>query len=208
MRYQYKVKDVVGDLHSAELPTALNRTYLEHRQLRKILMALSLRHEFDVAVELGMGYGRMTPVIAEFAQRTIGFEREPELRQIAASLLSNVQCPALDYLSELPIVSSSVDLVVTWTVLQHLHQDEVLRTIDEINRITKKDSLVVFCEHTAPTPAQTTDKSQHVCIGRSVAEYNAILGSNWGLGPTEERVKEATNKTAHVGTVMVFKRRA
>ena len=205
-RYKYRVEDVVGNLHSAALPTTINRTYHEHAALRELLKLIIPEDSFTSACELGMGFGRMTPVLTEVAHTVAGFEREPELLKIAKALMPDVQCYEVSRLGDLPALAEHFSLVLTWTVLQHLHDDEVVEAIKELNRVTTSTAFAILCEETAPTPPPSKNKQQHVCIGRSVEEYARLLGDDWRFLHSEQRPKEATQKTPNVGTIMLFKK--
>ena len=67
-----------GHVVDADLPALAARTYREHADLRSHLRRLTDGRPLSAACELGCGYGRVIPVLAEFAVRAVGFERQSE----------------------------------------------------------------------------------------------------------------------------------
>ncbi len=63
------------------------RTYLEQADVRAFLGRATGTGRLGVACDVGAGYGRMSVVLSEFADRVIGIEREAHFVREAASLL-------------------------------------------------------------------------------------------------------------------------
>ena len=86
------------------------RTYYEQRDLRRLLSAHVGTSSLSSACELGAGFGRMSPVLTEFADHVTGFEREPAFVAEAAALYPSISFVRVDSLDSLPAASASFDL--------------------------------------------------------------------------------------------------
>ena len=78
-----KVVDVDG-------PRAMLRTYLEQRDVRELCASVGSALPLASACDIGCGFGRLTPVLTEFAERVVGFERETGLLSVAQSLQPSI----------------------------------------------------------------------------------------------------------------------
>lgn len=188
------------------LPAMSIRTYIEQKALTNILSPLSL----ESAAELGAGFGRMTVVLADHAKHVEAFEREPELAEAAARLLPNVTVHNVTSLTAIPS-KATFDLVMTFTVLQHMSHEDAAKVLAEAKRLSSRYILVV--EDTDPNHAYIDGKnSAHFTLGRSVKEYRRLLAP-FELVHVERREAEQTFKyngvrRPYVGHYMLFEKRA
>src|SRR5690348_3447496 len=113
------------------------RTYLEHRDLRALLTDTLGSRRVARACEFGAGLGRMTPVLTEFAHSVIGFEREPHFVAEAQPLFPNISFHHVEQLDNVPSSDQSFDLVLTFTVLQHIVDSVLLSVATEIKRVLR-----------------------------------------------------------------------
>ena len=74
-------------------PPALLRNYLEQGLVRDCLQRAAMTTPITRAYDVGCGFGRLTPVLSEFASVVVGFEREATLIATARQLL-----PALEFI--------------------------------------------------------------------------------------------------------------
>src|SRR5205085_8464334 len=81
------------------------------------------------------GYGRLTVVLSEFAPEVTGFEREKSLVLEARRLRPSIEFVEVDSLARLPRASESCDFLMSFTVLQHMHDAEAESILAEIKRI-------------------------------------------------------------------------
>ena len=88
-------------------PRAMLRAYLEQRDVRELTARASTAAPISAACDIGCGFGRLTPVLTEFADRVIGFEREADLLRIARSLQPSIEFRSIDSLSHLPADDAS-----------------------------------------------------------------------------------------------------
>lgn len=115
-------------------------------------------------------------VLAEFADEVIGIEREAHLVEIARSLF-----PAIDFrcqatITTLDVEGGSCDFIMTFTVLQHMVDEDCQRVIDEIKRVTRSGGHVPLAEKIAPGDETTTDDpAAFLSKHRSVESYAGSL---------------------------------
>src|SRR5689334_11962306 len=160
------VVDVAG-------PSALLRNYLEQRDLRHYLDRAAARGAIRRACDVGSGFGRLIPVLAERADEVVGFEREPSLVATAQALLPGMTIVQVDTLSTLPAPDATFDFALTFTVLQHMPDDDAERVIAELQRVIAPQASVVLVEET--DPALEAGDPAHADLGytrgRPVAWY-------------------------------------
>ena len=114
-------------------------------------------------VEVGCGFGRLTPWVAEFsgANEAVGVDHNEQSinlaqRQYPSSKFTWHQCGA-ESIDE-RIEENSVDLVLSWTVLQHLSPSLIAKASTAIQNILSDDGWLVATEETGDDPAGTATK--------------------------------------------------
>lgn len=186
-------------------PRAMLRAYLEQRDVRELCASVIRGVHVAAACDLGCGYGRLTPVLAEFADRVVGFERENGLLRIATSLQPSVEFRPIEALRTLPAENHAFDLGLIFTVLQHVPEPDVLAVIHEIHRILAPAGYLLLCEETDAT-LEAGDRARadlgYTC-GRPVETYQNWL-MPWKLLATRRRSIEPGYPRADVGTYMLF----
>ena len=186
-------------------PAALLRNYREQHDLRHFLGDAAGRGAIRRACDVGCGFGRLTPVLAERADEVVGFEREPSLVKIAHALLPDIRIVQLETLATLPAPDASFDFALTFTVLQHMADDDAERVIAEIRRVVAPQGSILIVEETDPghesgDPAHADLGYTH---GRPVDWYVARLRP-WALKATRPRRIEPGYPRPDVGTFMFF----
>ena len=88
------------------------------------------------ALEIGCGYGRLTPWVAEYASKYYDVEPEEELYKIAKELYPNFSF-FNNTANKLPFHDKYFDLIFTWTVLQHIYPKYFSDSIKEILCVVK-----------------------------------------------------------------------
>jgi ubiquinone/menaquinone biosynthesis C-methylase UbiE len=101
---------------------------------------------FDRSLEIGCGWGRLSPIIASKSESHHGVDINKEAVKIASKYTSGQYLAASA--SDLPFSDARFDLVVTWTVLQHIPPDYVDQAINEIQRIATQDAKIICLEAT------------------------------------------------------------
>jgi SAM-dependent methyltransferase len=184
------------------------RAYLEQKAVRELLASVRAPdpHANAAACDVGCGFGRLTPVLTEFAAQVAGFEREPDLLATARRLQPTIDFRAIDTLTELPAPAATFDIGLVFTVLQHVPEPQVRAVIDEIRRVLKPTGVLLLCEETDPglEAGDRTRADLGYTCGRPVDTYAAWLAP-WRLVATRPRVIEPGYPRPDVGTYMVFR---
>ena len=188
-------------------PPALLRNYLEQRDVRRYLERAASAHPLRCAVDVGAGFGRLAPVLAEYAERVIGFEREGSLLATARRLLPSIEFIEVATLTALPASDASTDFVLSFTVLQHMPDEEAEAVMREIVRLARPRAHVLLCEET-DSSLEAGDSARAdlgYTRGRSVQWYSRRLES-FTLQTTSPRAIEPGYPRPDVGTYMFFAR--
>jgi SAM-dependent methyltransferase len=139
-----------GDVVDVSGPPALLRNYLEQWVVRDCLERAGMTTPIQRAYDVGCGFGRLTPVLSEYASTVIGFEREPSLIAVARQLLPSVEFVQVQTLESLPAPDASAQFVMTFTVLQHMPDARAEAVIREIARVLAPGGHVLAVEETDP----------------------------------------------------------
>ena len=180
----YGIRKVVGSINAegdAYWPAAMRRTYFEQQALWQFIRSAYAGNFIKLAVEFGCGYGRMLPVLSEFTtgisdrslqNDVIGIERDQELARIALSLEPHYLIHCVNSFADVQskIADKSVQLILTYTVLQHLTDEECRQTIAQMKRILDPKGFIVICEDTGDVSGpdyyqRTVDQYQDLFIG-------------------------------------------
>ena len=147
---------------------------------------LLARHNYEVAcvrsllrgkeigrsLEVGCGYGRLTPTFAEMSAEHIAVD-------INSNALANARraYPDCNFrtasATELPFSDSDFDLVTTWTVLQHIPPDRIGVACDELRRVLAPGGTLLICEETRHAD-QAPTRRPHTWHRRS-EDYQQLL---------------------------------
>lgn len=192
------VTDVTG-------PRAYLRNYLEQRDVRRFVARAAGRRPIRTAYDIGCGYGRLTPVLAEFAPFVVGFEREPSLLAMARELLPTLTFVDTPDLATLAAENGSADFVMTFTVLQHLPDARAEAVVAEVLRVASPTAHLLVVEESDPTleAGDPTRADLGYTRGRPTAWYAQRLAP-FHLVATAKREIEPGYPKDDVGTYMFF----
>lgn len=181
------------------------RAYLEQRDVREFCTGVFLTTRIPAACDVGCGFGRLTPVLTEFAERVVGFEREPDLLTIARSLQPSIEFRPVDTLARLAADDSAFVFGLVFTVLQHIPEPDVQTVIAELRRVVAPNGHLLLCEETDDTLEAGDRAKAHLgyTCGRPVTTYEGWLAP-WRLVVTKRRTIEPDYPRADVGTYMLF----
>ena len=200
--------DLVGDHVSfreegfVKAPTPaylLARHNHEERAIRDALAG----QRFVNALEIGCGYGRLSPTVTEHADRLTSID--PNL---AALSMARECYPGIDYregaANELPFADGAFDLVVSWTVLQHVPPGQFDEVTRELMRVISPGGTLLLCETTVDIPVTYT--AETLTWARTVDDYceafSMLVLERKGSIETIDRI----DGLGAPGTVMVFRR--
>lgn len=184
-------------------PTANVRNYIERRTIRSLLARAAGGKKFKRACEVGCGYGRLVMTLKEFSDEAVGFEREPQLVEIAKTLLPDVSFVRVESLDKLP-EPGPFDLAMTVTVLQHLTDERAKAVCAELKRLVPKGHvLLIEKNEEIGTTENKTDEADFISRARSVDTYASYMAP-FKLIHTEPRLLEPTYFNKSPGTCMLF----
>ncbi|HUL71853.1 MAG TPA: class I SAM-dependent methyltransferase [Vicinamibacterales bacterium] len=194
------VVDVTG-------PPALLRNYLEQRDVRAYARQAAERRAIRRAYDIGCGFARLTPVLTEVASEVVGFEREAALVATARRLLPGIRVEHVETLEHLPVADASADLVLTFTVLQHMPDARAEAVLAEIRRVLAPGGHLILAEETDPTLEAGDASSAELGYtrGRPPAWYAERFRPS-RLIATSPRLIEPGYPRPDVGTYMFFER--
>jgi ubiquinone/menaquinone biosynthesis C-methylase UbiE len=145
-----------GFADAPSIPALMARNFYEVKYLRDILGKLPT-HDMkpSKSLEIGCGYGRLSPFIAEFFDEHYAVDINKSALDTARSLYPSVNFSNINSINfvevsatELPFESSTFDCIITWTVLQHIPPKLIDSAIAEINRVAKERAFIILCEAT------------------------------------------------------------
>lgn len=174
----------------------LFRTYWEHAELRRLLGDRTIER----SLEIGCGFGRNSPVLAELAREHIAVDVNAEPLELARRHYPHVHFEVASA-TKLPFADESFDAVVTWTVLQHIPPHLISAACAEIARVTRPGGRVILLE-ASRYAGREPDRSAHT-FDRSAATYEDLLAP---LRLVETHWIEAIHRVHPYspGEVMVF----
>lgn len=151
--------------------------------------------QFDSAVEIGAGYGRITPWLSLFAHDVTAVEPNEGPRDDIETQYPQIE--TIDARAQnLPLESNSHDLVFTRSVLQHVPPSEFPEVCTELQRILADDGTAVLME-------DTEGHESDVHFPRSVQQYENAF-TEWSITDLWPRTAPTAEST-HPKSVMVFK---
>lgn len=160
------------NIASRDMARTVIRTYIEHSALSHIL-DYDLEAYGSIA-EVGAGFGRMTALLLDSGVPVVAFEREPHMVLAMQKLLPKAEAVRVASLAQLPAEDASFDLVLTFTVLQHMSDRDVVATLAEMARISRRYVLIV--EDTDPDHHYVDGKDKtHFTHGRTAGWYGENL---------------------------------
>jgi SAM-dependent methyltransferase len=134
-----------------------------------------------LAVEIGSGLGRISVVLAERFDRVVGIDVSPEMVERARQLVTNdrVSFAIGDGSSLAPIDTGSADLVLTFTVFQHIPTAAVIeRYIEEAGRVLRPGGVFVFQWNNGGGPVRWAVRRSVLAVGSRIGLGRERFGRN------------------------------
>lgn len=179
---------------SAVGPELIARTYIEQREIRQILSPLG---RFARACEVGAGYGRLTPVLAEHADAVQAYEHEVELAYLGQQLYPSIEFRSLAQFTD----ANGIDLAMTFTFLQHLSDHHAMALSGVIADGVRYALLAEECN---PSYAVSHDDGRFT-QGRAIETYGAWLAP-MKLIRTQVRHYDRPSPVGHHPMYLLFAR--
>lgn len=140
-----------GFVAAPSIPMLFARHHFEVATIRRLLSDKNVQR----SLEFGCGFGRLTPTLADLSARHTAADINGEALAAASAAY-----PDLEFLhltgNRLPFDDDTFDLIVTWTVLQHVPPHLVEATMADMVRVLTPDGRLLLCEETrlAGAPSQ------------------------------------------------------
>jgi ubiquinone/menaquinone biosynthesis C-methylase UbiE len=139
----------------------LTRHNWETHYIRRLLAGIVVER----SLEIGCGFGRLSPIFSEFSRHHIGVDINQD-----ALATARLSYPDLHFqgasVTSLPFVEESFDLVTTWTVLQHIPPARMHEAVEELKRVLSRNGRLLICEET-----RKLDQSDQHTWHRPLASY-------------------------------------
>jgi SAM-dependent methyltransferase len=156
-----------GFVDAPSIPTLFARHHYETSLIRRLLRSRDVRH----SLEIGCGFGRLSPTFASLSGRHTAIDINT-----AALAAASAAYPDLDFRQssggKLDFDDDTFDLVITWTVLQHVPPEHVDGLLRDIMRVLVPEGRVLLCEETRDPGGET----RH-CWHREPAFYEERFAS-------------------------------
>jgi 2-polyprenyl-3-methyl-5-hydroxy-6-metoxy-1,4-benzoquinol methylase len=151
--------------------------------------------DVNQSIEIGCGYGRLSPWIAELSDHHVGLDANREVISRAEELYPDIEWVP-ERIQDYPAPDVGFDLVVTWTVLQHVPPESIEETVKQIQDLLNENGTVIICEETKRAAGEVT-------WPRSIQQYDTLF-ERLRLVDTWERILEPTYQ-GHAGNILLFK---
>ncbi len=181
------------------------RMYLEQTDVRHYLQLASLNHSLKKACEIGAGYARLTPILEEFADSVVAFERESDLLAKGSILHPSIEYRATESLSSLQAKNAEFQFGMFFTVLQHMSDAEAIAALEEAKRIVSQNGNILLCEDcdTDYDHENSSIPGAAFTLSRSIETYKTWM-KPWNLVDVSPRRVEPTETRIEVGKYMLF----
>lgn len=97
-------------------------------------------------LEIGCGYGRVSKILCRWGRKVCGIDIVPWAINEAKSYCSNATFLSYDG-KVIPYLDQSFEIVLTWTVLQHINPNNIHKMIHEIKRVLKPGGYIIIYEN-------------------------------------------------------------
>ncbi len=126
------------------------------------------------SLEVGCGYGRLSPVLAEFSRAHLALDiNEAALEQ------ARTMYPELTFqrasASDLPFPSDCFQLVTTWTVVQHIPPGQIAAACSELIRVLVPGGVLLTCEETRQAGRPAGGRRPPHTWHRGVEDYQRLF---------------------------------
>ena len=148
--------------------------FARHHRETTLIRELLGGRSFSRNLEVGCGFGRLSPTFADLADSHVGVDINAGALRVARSAYPSLTFLAVDG-ERLPFPDRSFDLVACWTVLQHVPPSKIAGLLTEIKRVLSRDGVLLLCESTR----NAGQPSRH-CWERS-REYYEEAFDEWRL---------------------------
>jgi SAM-dependent methyltransferase len=154
-----------GFVAAPDIPMLFARHHYETALITELLSP----RKFSRSLEFGCGFGRLSPTFAGLSQDHVAVDINSEALAAARDAYPELTFQLING-DHLPFPDGSFDLVVTWTVLQHVPPAKIAAAITEIKRVLAPGGVALLCEETR----KAGESSKH-CWHRAPDFYEQAL---------------------------------
>jgi ubiquinone/menaquinone biosynthesis C-methylase UbiE len=147
-------------------------------------------------LDVGCGIGRMTRALSIACRNVVGIDIVPYAIERAKQLFPQGNFHLFDGQS-IPFEDGKFDIVLSWTVLQHVRDGEIEPLAAEMRRVLSSGGNLILYENVSRIP----DK-EHIWF-RPISEYRDLFKE---LMLSHLELKEPENEEGEVHALMVFKK--
>jgi len=140
-RLPFEVENVALGISSPKIAEYTANLYREVQLLEKALTD----HSFNRSLEVGCGYGRITPWIMKYSKEHHAVDPEPKLLKLASKYFPTVKFVRATA-QKLPYPNNYFDLIVIFSVLHHIPPGEFQKAVEEIKRVAKSNATIFLHE--------------------------------------------------------------
>lgn len=134
---------VDGFVAAPSPPMLLARHNFETSHIRRQLADMRVNR----SLEIGCGFGRLSPVFAEFSADHVAVDINAEALADAKATYPQINFREAS-VTALPFPDDHFGLVTTWTVLQHIPPEQADGATAEIKRVLAPEGTLLLCEET------------------------------------------------------------
>lgn len=140
-RLPFDVENVALGISSPKIAQYTANLYREVQLLEKALDGA----QFTRSLEVGCGYGRVTPWIMRYSKEHYAIDPESDLLKLAIK-----SYPTVKFLrataQNLSFPDDYFDLIVSFSVLHHIPPGEFKKAVEEIKRVAKPNAVIFLHE--------------------------------------------------------------
>jgi SAM-dependent methyltransferase len=132
-----------GFVEAPSIPLLFARHHYETAVIEQLLADKDVQR----SLEFGCGFGRLTPTFARLSADHVAVDIDPKAVAAARTAYPKLSFQVFDGRS-LPFSENTFNLVVTWTVLQHVPPEVIDDVLADILRVLRSDGRLLLCEET------------------------------------------------------------
>lgn len=166
MIFRHTIESVAGvGVKSKKIIGYTRRVYFDYAMLKRALGG----RRFERSLEIGCGFGRVSPFIAEYSEKHYAIDPNREFIWLAKKHFSGIKFE-LGKAQETRYPDNHFDLVVSMMCLTHFTPAEFRRAAEEIKRVMRDGGLLYLCETTKNSPSAIIPHYAH----DYVREFNGL----------------------------------
>jgi SAM-dependent methyltransferase len=138
-----------GFAAAPSIPTLMARQFYELKYILEELELLKQTRDYQSlrSLEIGCGYGRLSPYIGQHFKEHHAIDINATALGHATQLYPGIIFREAS-VTKIPYPDRFFDLVISWTVLQHIPPNFIDGAIREIERVRSDCGVIILCEAT------------------------------------------------------------